>query len=77
MKHSLFAWGANPQPFRGPENDRIVLPVTTEELKRIGVAPHKIRRVESELRRLIDADPALGERRTVLRLARQISEQFL
>ena len=73
MKHHLFVWGTNPQPFRGKADSSIVLPISVEEMARIGIPARKIPRVREELQRLIAADPALRDRKMVLQLARQIA----
>ena len=72
MKHHLFVWGTNPQPFRSKADSSIVLPISVEEMARIGIPARKIPRVREELQRLIAADPALRDRKMVLQLARQI-----
>ena len=76
MKHHLFVWGTNPQPFRGKADSSIVLPISVEEMARIGIPARKIPRVREELRRLA-ADPALRDRKMVLQLARQIAAEIL
>lgn len=63
MKHHLFVWGTNPQPFRGKADSSIVLPISVEEMARIGIPARKIPRVREELQRLIAADPALRDRK--------------
>ena len=77
MKHHLFVWGTNPQPFRGKADSSIVLPISVEEMARIGIPARKIPRVREELQRLIAADPALRDRKMVLQLARQIAAEIL
>ena len=77
MKHHLFVWGTNPQPFRGKADSSIVLPISVEEMARIGIPARKIPRVREELQRLIAADPALRDRKMVLQLARQITAEIL
>ena len=52
MKHHLFVWGTNPQPFRGKADSSIVLPISVEEMARIGIPARKIPRVQEELARL-------------------------
>ena len=42
MKHHLFVWGTNPQPFRGKADSSIVLPISVEEMARIGIPARKI-----------------------------------
>ena len=44
MKHHLFVWGTNPQPFRGKADSSIVLPISVEEMARIGIPARKIPR---------------------------------
>lgn len=73
MKHRLFVYGANPQPFRGPVRREIPLPVTVQELAKIGIPARKIPRVQDELRRLIVANPALCSRAVALALAKRIA----
>ena len=51
MKHHLFVWGTNPQPFRGKADSSIVLPISVEEMARIGIPARKIPRVREELQR--------------------------
>lgn len=77
MKHHLFVWSTNPQPFRGKADSSIVLPISVEEMARIGIPARKIPRVREELQRLITADPALRDRKMVLQLARQIAAEIL
>lgn len=77
MKHHLFVWGTNPQPFRRKADSSIVLPISVEEMARIGIPARKIPRVREELQRLIAADPALRDRKMVLQLARQIAAEIL
>lgn len=77
MKHQLFVWGTNPQPFRGKEDEHIVVPVSIEEMHQIGIPARKIPRVRAELQRLIEKDPALQDRRIVLQLAKQIAAKIL
>ena len=76
MKHHLFVWGTNPQPFRG-KADSSMLPISVEEMARIGIPARKIPRVREELQRLIAANPALRDRKMVLQLARQIAAEIL
>ena len=68
MKHHLFVWGTNPQPFRGKADSSIVLPISVEEMARIGIPARKIPRVRLEVQRLIAADPALRDRKMGLPL---------
>ena len=77
MKHHLFVWGNNPQPFRGKADSSIMLPISVEEMAHIGIPARKIPRVREELQRLIAADPALRDRKMVLQLARQIAAEIL
>lgn len=42
MKHHLFVWGTNPQPFRSKADSSIVLPISVEEMARIGIPARKI-----------------------------------
>lgn len=77
MKHHLFVWGTNPQPFRSKADSSIVLPISVEEMARIGIPASKIPRVREELQRLIAADPALRDRKMVLQLARKIAAEIL
>ena len=53
------------------------LPISVEEMARIGIPARKIPRVREELQRLIAADPALRDRKMVLQLARQIAAEIL
>ena len=77
MKHHLFVWGTTPQPFRSKADSSIVLPISVEEMARIGIPARKIPRVREELQRLIAAGPALRDRKMVLQLARQIAAEIL
>ena len=52
MKHHLFVWGTNPQPFRGKADSSIVLPISVEEMARIGIPARKIPRVREEMARI-------------------------
>ena len=61
MKHHLFVWGTNPQPFRGKADSSIVLPISVEEMARIGIPARKIPRVREELQRLIAACRTRGQ----------------
>lgn len=58
------------------EADPACLPVTAQELARIGIPPHKLRRVRQELARLVTLDPALRDRKVLLKLARKLAAQF-
>ena len=62
---------------RGKADSSIVLPISVEEMARIGIPARKIPRVREELQRLIAADPALRDRKKVLQLARQIAAEIL
>ncbi len=41
MKHHLFVWGTNPQPFRGKADSSIVLPISVEEMAKYSII-HKV-----------------------------------
>ncbi len=53
------------------------LAVTAGELARVGIPGHRAARVLEELQKIVDADPALNRRATLLRLAKNLSGLFL
>lgn len=77
MKHHLFVWGTNPQPFRGKADSSIVLPISVEEMARIGIPARKIPRVRGKSAAPDCSGPALRDRKMVLQLARQITAEIL
>lgn len=71
------AYGFDVRAVRGEYTPQRPLPVTPQQLAAVGIPARKLPRVQEELARLADADPALRSRATLLKLARQIAAQLL
>lgn len=68
-------WSTDPQAMRRMQRPAGKPPFTRAELARIGIAPHKLARVQEELARLYD-DPFLS-RAELLALAKEIERQLV
>ncbi len=76
MKRTSLIYSFNPQALRAAGRAEAPVDITLKELARLGVPARKARRTLQELRTLVAADPALGERKTLLALAVQIADRL-
>lgn len=76
MKRTSLIYSFNPRALHAAGRPETAVDITLKELARLGVPARKARRTLQELRTLAAADPALGDRKTLLALAVQIADQL-
>lgn len=76
MKRTSLIYGFNPRALHAAGRPQAAVDITLKELARLGVPARKAQRTMEELRALAAADPALGERKTLLALAVQIADRL-
>ena len=70
-------YGADPHALQSTGPQPLPSIVTAAELAKLGIAPRNIPRIRQELARLVDADPALRDHATLIKVAKQLAGQFL